>query len=300
MIKMDKIKGEILPKIYSSAANSLDKCNFFNLFEIRFRVEKPVMLYYSHGTCFLNRNGGVTKNAQDAICPSQKDISSLVSAFCKSSVYAFQNEIKEGFITINGGHRVGISGKAVTDENGVTNIIRFSGVNIRIAREYKNCADSCIRHIYRDKRIYNTIIISPAGVGKTTVLRDVARQLSEKFKVSIIDERSELAASVDGVPQFDVGIQTDVLDGFPKSSGIMCALRSLSPDVIITDEIGTDSDIYAIKNVLSGGCKTVATMHGYSIEDAVLKKGELLELFERAILLERRNGVPEVIKCLKL
>ena len=124
--------------------------------------------------------------------------------------------------------------------------------------------------------------------------------LSEKFKVSIIDERSELAASVDGVPQFDVGIQTDVLDGFPKTSGIMCALRSLSPDVIITDEIGTDSDIYAIKNVLSGGCKTVATMHGYSIEDAVLKKGELLELFERAILLERRNGVPEVIKCLKL
>ncbi len=297
---MDKIKREILPKIEKNASQSLSACDFNNLYEIRFRAQRPVMLYYSHGSFYLKRNGGVCKNENDALFYSQKEISSLVSAFCKSSVYAYENEIKEGFITINGGHRVGISGKAVTNENGIKNIIRFSGVNIRIAREFKNCADGCIRHIYEDKRIYNTVIISPAGVGKTTVLRDIARQLSKNFKVSVIDERSEIAASVDGVPQFDVGVQTDVLDGFPKPEGIMCALRSLSPDVIITDEIGTERDMSAIKNLLSGGCKTVATMHGYSIEEAVSKKKELLELFERAILLERKKGVPEVTKCVKL
>lgn len=297
---MDKVKNEILPKIYPELSAMLEKCSFQNLCEIRFRAGRPVMLYYSDETYYCSRQGGITKEIEKAVNCSANDLTRLVSAFCKSSVYAYENEIKEGFITISGGHRVGICGKAVLDKNGVKNITQFSGINIRIAKEYKNCGDKCVRHICENGRIYNSVIISPPGVGKTTVLRDVARQLSQNFKVSIIDERCEIAASYGGVPQFDVGVQTDVLDGFPKSYGIICALRSLSPDVIITDEIGTDSDILAIKELLSGGCKTVATMHGYSIGEALEKKSELLKLFERAILLERKKGVPIVTECLKL
>lgn len=297
---MDKIKNEILPKIYPALSSVLKMCSFENLCEIRFRAGRPLMLYYSQGAYFCSRNGGITEDRKNAVMCSSDDLARLVSAFCKSSVYAYENEIKEGFLTISGGHRVGISGKAVLDKNGVKNITQFSGVNIRIAREFKNCGDECVRHICENGRIYNSVIISPPGVGKTTVIRDVARKLSENFKVSVIDERSEIAASVGGVPQFDVGIQTDVLDGFPKSYGIICALRSLSPDVIITDEIGTDSDISAIKELLSGGCKTITTMHGYSIKEAIEKKSELLKLFERAILLERRKGAPEAVECLKL
>ena len=297
---MDKVKNEILPKIYPELSALLERCSFENLCEIRFRAGRPLMLYYSYGVFFCSNEGVITKDAENAVVCSSGDLARLVSAFCKSSVYAYENEIKEGFITISGGHRVGISGKAVFGESGVKNITQFSGVNIRIAREFKNCGDECVRHISENGRIYNSIIISPPGVGKTTVLRDVARILSKNFKVSVIDERCEIAASISGVPQFDVGIQTDVLDGFPKSYGIKCALRSLSPDVIITDEIGTDSDVFAMKELLSGGCKTITTMHGYSISEAVEKKSELLKLFERAILLERKKGVPKVTECLKL
>jgi len=153
-----------------------------------------------------------------------------------------------------------------------------------------------IKYIKENERILSTIIISPPGGGKTTLLRDIARILGESHKVTIIDERSEIAAQEFGVPQFDVGIQTDVLDGYTKDAGIRHALRSLSPDVIITDEIGTKSDISAIENILKGGCKIITSMHGYSIEEIREKKGEFLSLFEVAVTLERH----EVTKCLKL
>lgn len=297
---MDKAYGEILPKIIPSISSKLSMCSFHNLCEIRFRAKRPLMLYYTDKNVYCAKNGGITKNSEDALIISEEDIRKLLGLFCRSSVYAYQNEIIDGFITINGGHRIGICGTAVVENGKITNIKSFSGLNIRIAREYKGSADTSIPYIIKKDRILNTVIISPPGVGKTTMLRDIARQLSTKFKVSIVDERSEIASCVLGVPQFDVGVQTDVLDAYPKSQGIICALRSLSPDVIITDEIGTEDDIFAVKSILKGGCKIITSMHGYSIDEVLSKNKELMGLFETAILLEKRNGVPQITKCLNL
>ncbi len=297
---MDKVRSELLSKMIPIYHSALDACSFYNLQEIRFRVSRPVMLYYGDRTSYLCKAGGETNKKEHALLASSEDIARLVSAFCRSSVYAYQEEIKGGFITIRGGHRIGISGKAVLDGGRVSNIDYFSGVNIRIAREFPHSADNCMKHICSSDRIYNSIIISPPGVGKTTILRDCARQLSLRFKVIIVDERSEIAACGKGVPQFDVGEQTDVLDGFPKPEGIIHALRSLSPDVIITDEIGTEADTAAVCELLKGGCKIITSMHGYSIDEAMARKKRLMELFETAILLDRNNGIPEVKQCLKL
>lgn len=297
---MDKARSEILSKILPAYRRILEGCSFYNLREIRLRANRPVMLYYGNRTSFLSKDGGETDKREKAIYANQNDIAELVGFFCRSSVYLYQEEIKEGFITLCGGHRVGISGKAVTDGSKIINIGFFSGVNIRIAREFIHSADGCIKHIYKDGNIYNSIIISPPGAGKTTVLRDIARQLSARFKVVIVDERSEIAACSCGVPQFDVGEQTDVLDAFPKPEGIIHALRSLSPDVIITDEIGTAEDVTAVEELLKGGCKIITSMHGYSIETAIKKKRELMEKFEIAVLLGVKNGAAEVEQCLKL
>lgn len=297
---MDNIQAEIISKFPPTYAAALRQCSFCNLQEIRFRANRPVMLYFGDRTSYLAAQGGETDKKTHAIVSDQQDIARLVSGFCRSSVYAYQEEIKEGFITIRGGHRIGISGKAIVDDGKVTNIGYFSGINIRIAREFPHSADGCMRYICSGDRIYNSIIISPPGVGKTTVLRDCARQLSKRFKVVVVDERSEIAACGQGVPQFDVGEQTDVLDAFPKPEGIIHALRSLSPDVIITDEMGTEADIKAVSTLLKGGCKIITSMHGYSIEEALEKKRPLMDLFETAILLGRNNGAAEVKQCFKL
>ncbi len=297
---MDKARNEILSKLIPVYSDALSACSFSNLQEIRFRADRPVMLYYSCDTAYLAKRGGKTQLREEAIFCNQADIERQVSAFCRSSQYAYQEEIRAGFLTIRGGHRIGIGGKAVVSDSGILSLTAYSSLNIRIAREYLGSASDCMHYILKEETIQNTVIISPPGVGKTTVLRDLARQLSGRFKVSLVDERGELAAMHRGCPQFDIGDQTDVLDGFLKKEGIIRALRSLSPDVIITDEIGGDADKRVICDILKGGCKIITSMHGYSIEEAVTKKPDLMSLFDTAILLQRKNGVPEVEACISL
>ncbi len=296
---MDKAFHEILSKLPAEYASILEKIDFMKLQEIRFRSERPITLYDSDGFYFVTETGEKTLDTSCAKCADAEDIKKMVSCFCKHSVYAHQESIRVGYITLSGGHRIGISGTAVIKDGQITTIKDFSGLNIRVAREYKNCADSFLPHISDGSRIYNTVIISPPGVGKTTVLRDIARQLSSLLKVTIVDERSEIAAVKNGVPQFDVGIQTDVLDGFSKMEGIEIALRSLSPQVIITDEMGTEEDISAVQNLLKGGCSIITSMHGHSIEEMMKKKRKLLSLFDTAILMGRKNGRLEVMSCIK-
>lgn len=295
---MDKAIDEIASKLPKKIKEMIFKIESENLQEIRFRADRPSMLYYSDRKSYLGSDGECSFN--DAVVFGSRDIEDIVTSFCQHSVYAYSENIKDGFITLTGGHRVGIGGRAVAGKDGIFNLVEFSSVNIRIAREYKDSAKDIIAKLSKDKRIYNTIIIAPPGAGKTTVLRDIARRMSQKFKVSIIDERFEIAAQRLGVSQFDIGLETDVLSGFSKSAGIKHALRSLSPDVIICDEIGTEEDVFSIKNILKGGCKIITSMHGYSIEEAKEKKYELMSLFEVAVLMHKENGKPGVLKCVRL
>ena len=286
---MDKTREEILSILPDRISKKISGYSFENLQEIRFRTSRPAVLYYSAEKVII-----------DNLNITSEYISEIVSNFCRNSVYAHWDDIREGFVTLPGGHRVGIGGRAVKSDNTISGMTDFSSVNIRIAREYKGSAASCMKYIINEERILNTVIISPPGVGKTTLLRDITRLLASIFKVTVIDERFEIAAMESGRPQFDIGNEADVLSGFPKSAGIAHALRSLSPDVIICDEIGTEKDRHAIEHILKGGCKIITSMHGYSIEEAIAKKKELMELFDVCVLLWRNKGKPEVAKCLNL
>lgn len=295
---MDKVMEEIISKLPTEIAEKLSECEFENLQEIRFRAMRPAMLYYSDRKSYLGNSGECDMDS--AIVLDIKEIEKIVANFCRNSVYSYFEDIKSGFVTLSGGHRVGIAGRAVKMHDSISNIIEFSSVNIRIARQYKGSCRNCIDFIKSNERIKNTVIISPPGCGKTTVLRDIARTLGDEYKVSIIDERFEIAAQNRGIPQFDIGKETDVLSGFSKKDGITHALRSLSPDVIICDEIGTKEDVKSIENILKGGCKIITSMHGYSIEEAMKKKKELMSLFEVAVMLKKVDGKPEVEKCINL
>ena len=295
---MDKAMKEIISKLPTEIGEKLSLCEHKNLQEIRFRVMRPAMLYYGDRKSFLGNNG--ESDIKSAIILTVTDIEKIVANFCRNSVYAYFEDIKGGFVTLSGGHRVGIAGRAVKTCDTISNITEFSSVNIRIARQYNGSCKNCIDFIKSDGRIKNTVIISPPGCGKTTILRDIARTLGEEHKVSIIDERFEIAAQNRGVPQFDIGTETDVLSGFSKKDGITHALRSLSPDVIICDEIGTKEDVISIENILKGGCKIITSMHGYSIEEAMKMKKELISLFEVVVMLKKVDGKPEVEKCINL
>jgi len=263
-----------------------DKEMFEDVREIRLRADKPLILKKENRDIFLNASG-VATNIYSAFKPSAKDImltTEILGGYYKS---AFDEEMKHGFITIEGGHRVGICGKAVLDKGDIKTIRNVSSLNLRIARQVKGCAREALRYISARENIYNTLIISPPGGGKTTILRDIIRSLSDGFEgfegknIGVCDERSEIGASFRGRVKNDIGIRTDIIDGCPKSKGMMMLLRSMAPEIIAADEIGTDEDIEAIKKAIVSGVKLICTAHAEGIEDAVRFKN----IFERFIVL---------------
>ncbi|MCL2838380.1 MAG: stage III sporulation protein AA [Oscillospiraceae bacterium] len=269
-----------------------------NIEEIRFRADKPISVFASGKIARINE-----------IISSPQDVKAIFNAICEHSIYAYLEEIKQGFITIKGGHRVGICGRVVACDGNIENIKDISGINIRVAREVIGSADKIIKEIaepgFDEVRIHSTLIISPPQCGKTTMLRDLARQCSNFDKnVSIVDCRGEIAACYHGIPQNDVGSNTDVLDGAPKAEGMMMLLRAMAPQVLITDEIVTDCDISAVSQALSGGVAVLASVHGATIED-ILENERYLPLFGKCgfsniVLLSRENGAGTIEEVRKL
>jgi len=283
---LQRIKEEILKYFPIEIRNAILLCGGINLdelCEIRIRVNREIILRDRI------RDYIVKRNEKDFII-SKESILRIFESICNNSVYAFTDEIANGFITIFGGHRVGISGKALYKNEKIYSIKDISGLNFRIAREIIGAADKIIPEIKVNNEFVNTLIISPPGLGKTTLLRDLIRQISNAgYNVSIVDERSEIAACFLGVPQNDIGIRSDVMDLVGKADGIKMMVRSMRPDFIATDEIGTDSDAEAIMYALNSGVKVIATAHGNRVEDLYKSKKmtELLKnnIFEKIILI---------------
>lgn len=223
---------------------------------------------------------------------SAEEIADCFAEICRYSVHSYQDEISRGFVTLDGGHRVGICGTAVKNNGKIDFFKDISGLNIRIAHEVKGCADELYERFFADKP--RSMLLGGAPMsGKTTLLRDLARRLGERHRVTLIDSRSELSASVHGVPILDIGLNTDALCGCGKSEGIMMALRTLSPEYIICDEIGNDGA--AVEQALFCGVKIIAAAHAANLRELELRPQtrSIMPFFDVAAVIGERGRLIE-------
>ena len=273
--------------------------------EIRLRAGRPVFVV-SGGTEYVLTEEGLRRTALPGSGPgpaqayraTPQDLRETLEYVSSHSLYAFEEEIRQGFLTIRGGHRIGLAGKTVTDERGIRTIKYISFLNVRLAHQVRGCADKVMPYLSERGQALHTLFVSPPRCGKTTLLRDVIRQMSGRHTVGVVDERSELAACCQGIPQNDLGDRTDVLDCCPKAKGMMMLVRSMSPEVVAVDEIGGREDVDAMRYVMNCGCSVLATVHGDSLEDVAGKPalGEMVlgGMFDRCIVLSSRKGAGTV------
>ncbi|MBQ1838194.1 MAG: Flp pilus assembly complex ATPase component TadA [Ruminococcus sp.] len=266
--------------------------------EIRLRVNRPVALVGAQFTGYLTENGALTDLPGGSLLKAGKnDLEATVQRACEYSVYARQRELREGFVTLRGGHRLGICGTAVQEAGEVRHVRDYSSLNLRIARELRGCGERIFREVA--EKSGGVLLCGAPCSGKTTLLRDVARLFSVErgCRVSLIDERGELAATCMGEPQNDVGF-CDVFDGYPKAKAMEQALRCMSPDVIVCDEIGGRADCEAICGCLNSGVRVIAAAHA-SDERELYARPLLREIlasgaFETFVFLRGREHAGEV------
>lgn len=300
-------KKDELIKIFSKEIRViLEKMqtNFEHVQEIRLRVQAPLLMLYRNSEYYVSPDSTLSRNAEDAYVVSRDELRETMEYISNYSLYAFEEEMKQGFITIQGGHRIGIAGKTIVDESGIRTMKYISFINVRLSHQIKGCASLVMPYLYHDGDILHTLIISPPRCGKTTLLRDLIRQISNGtgseagMTVGVIDERSEIGACYQGVPQNDLGIRTDILDCCPKAKGMMMLIRTMSPRVIAVDEIGSREDLEAMEYVMNCGCKLIATVHGNSVEDIkqkpVLRKLVQERIFERYIVLNQKGYIGHI------
>lgn len=313
---MNKLSDEIVNALSSNLREKIKGISNqnINIEEIRLRSQKPLIINANSKDYFYDERSKTLQQKMDnPYIVTKEDIEQTFQIICKYSIHTFMDDIKKGFITLRGGHRIGIVGKAIVEDGQVKNIKHISSLNIRVSRQIKGCSEKVLSHIIKgNSAVNNTLIISPPQCGKTTLIRDIIRNLSngneeygfKGMKVALIDERNEIAGSYLGIPQMDVGIRTDIIETCPKDVGIMMLLRSMSPNLIVTDEIGSESEIKALHTALNGGVGLITTVHGDSIEDIKNRKelSSLLdkELFKKVIILSAKHGPGTVEKIYDL
>ena len=271
-------------------------CSLEHLEEIRLRLGQPIL---------LKEKGGwipcMAKNDKKRHVFSNCDMKACVSLLSAYSLYAFAEEIRQGFLTIEGGHRIGFCGKAVMEDGKIKTLHPISSLNIRIAREVKGCADHIFPYLFDNGRFCHTLILSPPGCGKTTLLRELIRNLSRAeggYAVGVVDEIGEIAGMCGGMAQMDLGECTDVISGCPKAEGMLLLLRSMSTQIIAVDELGRESDFLAASDLIHAGVKLLCTVHGSSLEELEKRAflGRLLahQVVERFVILSASQGVGTV------
>jgi stage III sporulation protein AA len=280
---------KFLPKNIADQISKIPPSQKDELEEIRIRIDRPIEITLKGAPRFLSY---ITR---------QEDAFHLLNKISQFSIYTLEEELKRGYITVSGGHRIGLAGKVILEEGKVKAIRDIASFNIRIAKEKIGIADKIMPFIFQDSWTH-TMLVGPPQTGKTTLLRDIARIIStgnpEKgihpYKVGIVDERSEIAGCVQGIPQMTFGHRLDVLDACPKAEGMMMMIRSMSPEVLVVDEIGRIEDAEAIQEAVHAGIKLIMTTHGSSLEEVKnrpsLKSIIDQNIFQRFIVLSRSRG----------
>ncbi len=270
----------ILSPLLKSKLMNLNCIIKSDTYEIRLRAGKPIILFGKYGYLFFNKNGDVSsfQNENSYIC-NPEIINEAFNRLCCYSVYSHIESLVNGYITFQGGHRAGITGTAVVNNQGaVTSVKDISSVNIRIARQIKGAADGILKEIGRGNT--SIIIAGPPSSGKTTVLRDYVRQLSDRMKkICLIDERQEIACMNGIFCQHDVGVNTDVLNNYPKAKGIMNAIKTMSPDIIALDEVGEKQEIEGIIKGVCSGVGFITTVHAFDFKD-LIRRPQIKELID--------------------
>lgn len=263
--------------------------------EIRVRISQPIEVIFDQKVEWLYH-----------VIPDKESSIFIINQLSQYSLYRLETELRQGYITIQGGHRIGLAGKVNTENGFVKAIQSITFMNIRIAKEKIGVARSLIPYMYQNNYL-NTLIVGAPQTGKTTLLRDMARIIATGWnniqpgKVGVVDERSEIAAAINGIPQHNLGLRTDVMDACPKAEGMMMLIRSMSPEILVVDEIGSSEDVAALMEAIHSGVTIVCTIHGQSMEE--LKKRPSLQpifsqkIFKRHIMLEK-SRTPGKIKSI--
>lgn len=294
----------VLPPLLKSILMRLPERMKSKLEEVRVREGRPLEVSARGAFYFISEEGMVIDCPDKAYRPSREDSLQLLDYITNHSLYTMEEELRRGFITIPGGHRIGLAGRTILKHGHVSHLRDINSFNIRIAREMVGIANPILPQLLDigHRTVHSTIVVSPPQHGKTTMLRDIARAVSSGYwndpevhwqalKVGIVDERSEIAGCLKGVPSYNLGYRTDVMDGCPKAEGMMMFIRSMSPDVLVVDELGREEDYIAIREAIHAGVRIIASIHSMDSSDMLKRPGmtSLLDEggFTRIVVLQR-------------
>ncbi len=284
--------------------DAIERLNYSSLQEIRLRVNKPTVVMMNGKSYYLGISGLVNERKKAYFCDAD-DLQNILLQASNHSLYAINEQLKQGFVGLNDGIRLGVTGQVVSENGKLVTMKNFSGINVRIPHEIKGFGEKIIDLLFENDRFLNTLIISPPAVGKTTLLRDLIRIISGQFyakKVLVVDERNELSATINAKSQMDLGDFSDVVVDSTKEFGFYNGIRSMNPDIIATDEIGSQADCNVLEYAGTCGVKILATIHAENLEQLKnkiqLEKILKLKIFERFVFLKKVAGMPEIAEVL--